>query len=191
MRLLPRLALLTLALALAGCAKVPLATMLTLATLDQNTADPAGFGAAVRQPLGLATRPGGVKLTLTITRNGAPRPEIHAFFMVEVREPVEIAKVARYRRASDVLTVYRLSAADAAEMRQLQRSVRSAEGAGSLDIGVSADACARQPLPAGPIPVSTYLKVAASGAYLPVLEDIDLRAEAGEAALAEHVPPCL
>lgn len=187
----PRLVVAVIMLVLGGCAKVPLSTMLTLATLDQNSADPAGFGAAVRQPLGLATRPGGVKLTLTIERSGKPEAEVRSFIMEEVRDPAEISKLDQYRRRSDTLTVYRLSGADASAMRQLQNSVRTAEGSGSINIGVSADACTRQPLPVGPIPVSTYLKVDAGGAYLPVLVDIDLRAEVGEAALAEHVPPCL
>lgn len=190
MHLLPRLAAAMILLAPSGCAKVPLGTMLTLATLDPNTADPAGFGAAVLQPLWLATPAGGVTLTLTIARSDAPKPEVHAFVMEEVRDPAELAKVAQYRRRGDTLTVYRLADADAATLRQLQASTRGAGGSGSSSIGVAAKACRQGPLPGGPILTSTYLKVAASGEYLPVLEDIDLRAEVGEVALAEQVPEC-
>lgn len=37
---------------------------------------------------------------------------------------------------------------------------------------------------------STDLKLYAANGYLALLEDVDLRKEVGEAALAEFMPPC-
>jgi hypothetical protein len=189
MQLLPKLGVALVLLALSGCGKVPLSTLVTLATLDPSSADPAGFGAAVRQPAWLATPAGGVTLTLTIARGGASKPEVHSFVLEEVRDPAELAKVDQYRRQGDTLTVYRPTATDAQAMRQLQSSTRGASG-GSSSIGVAAKACTQGAMPSGPVLTSTYLKVAAGGAYLPVLEDIDLRAELGDGVLAEQVPAC-
>lgn len=194
MRVLTTLALVLSALVSGGCGRVPLSTMATLATLDTNAVDPAGLGAAVRAPVILKPRPGGVKLIVTYATAGAGAVTKKTFVMEEVREPAELQKLVGFRRSGQTVAVFRLSAADAQAMRIIQASTRapagSLTGTGSIEFGISADACRLGPLPAGPILSSTYLKVAAGGAYLPVIEDIDLRAEIGEPALAEHVPPC-
>ncbi len=178
----------------AGCGHVPLSTLATLATLDTNTIDPAGLGAAVRVPMVLKPRPGGVKLVITYRRPGAAKQAERSFVMEEVREPFELQKLAGFRSGGQTITAYRLSGSDVKALRQIQAETRAPAGSllggGQSSLGISADACHLGPLPAGPILSSTYLKVVAGGTYLPVLEDIDLRAELGEVALAEHVPPC-
>ncbi|MEQ1715518.1 MAG: hypothetical protein ABL907_05975, partial [Hyphomicrobium sp.] len=81
---------------------------------------------------------------------------------------------------------------DVAKLRDMQRALRQArtpDRKGS-NLGVSIDACRRGPLPEGALLSSTYLQLAHTDGYMPLLEDMDLRAEIGEEALAMQIPPC-
>lgn len=173
-----------------GCGHISAATLYKLWTFDMATADPAAIRAAIRFPKALAPRPGGAKLTITETGAGGSGASTRVFVLEEVEEA---GALDRYRRDGYPVKAFRLSAVSVEELRRLQADVRAARAAsrnkpGSL--GVSIDACRLGPLPPGALLSSTYLKLDAREPYMPVVEDIDLRKEIGENALATQVPPC-
>lgn len=173
-------------LAVSGCAHVPAATLYKLWTFDMATADPSAIRAAIRYPKVLAPRAGGAKLTLTQADPKGAAPRTHAFVLEELEEG---AALDRFRRQGYPVRAFRLSAADTAKVRAIQVEMNATPGQ-SGSFGVSIDACRLGPLPQGALLSSTYLKLDAREPYMPVVEDIDLRKEIGEAALAAQVPPC-
>jgi len=179
---------------LGGCMHVPVTTLYKLWSTDMAAADPALMRVATRTPRALAPRPGGVKLTYTAWRDGDKDKRVYTFVLAEANEPGELAPLAKYKRAGDAVTAFRLSASDAQQLRTLQAESReetsSIKGKPHGEIGISADACRREALGSGPILTSTYLLVSQADGYLPVLEDIDLRQELSASEFAAHLPLC-
>jgi hypothetical protein len=131
-------------------------------------------------------------LTLTVGQEGADRRG-DRFVLEQVSDSREIEALARLRRSGDRIFVYQLSRADVRRVRQTQaqyRELKQRGERGRLSIGVASNACRLGPLPAGAILTSTYLKVSEADGYLPVLVDIDLRKDLGDAALVERLPAC-
>lgn len=178
----------------AGCSHVPLSTIYHLATFDLASADPAALRAAIRHPSALAPQPGGVKVTVTVGRQGEQAHRVHSYVLEPAEGPTELAPLAAHLRTGYDVLAYRLSDTDARAVRQLQadrrEQARSGTAPSAFNLTVAAAACHRGALPAGAILSSTYLKLDAVGGYLTVVEDIDLRRELGDAALAREVPPC-
>lgn len=181
-------------LVLGGCMHVPVTTLYKLWSTDMAAADPGLMRVATRTPRGLAPRPGGVKLTYTAWRDGDTVKRVYTFVLAEANEAAELAPLAKYKRVGDVVSAFRLNAADIQQLRALQAESReetaSIKGKPHGEIGISADACRREALGSGPILTSTYLLVSPADGYLPVLDDIDLREELGVGDLATHLPPC-
>lgn len=178
-----------------GCGHVPISTMYKLWSFDAATADLAVLRAAVRYPSVLVPRPGGVVFSFSSWVEGEKDHHQNDFVLEETREPVEVIALAHYRRPGETVSAYRLSDADVDKVRKLQAEhqakKRTALAQVHSEMSVKADACRQGPLPGGQIRTSTYLKVSPKDGYMPVIEDVDLRAELGEAALAEHLPPCV
>jgi len=182
------------AAALGACGHVPVSTLYKLWSFDAATADPAVLRAAVRYPSVLMPRANGVVLSFSSWAEGETDHHKRDFALEETREAAEVVVLAHYKRPGETVTAYRLSDADAEKVRKLQAEhlelKRSRGGQAHGEITVKADACHQGPLPAGEILASTYLKVSVKDGYLPIVEDVDLRSDLGEAALNEHVPPC-
>lgn len=171
-----------------GCSHVPLTTVYKLAMFDPIEADPAVMRAALRYPNALALRKDGARLTLTLqAAAGEKAPRRHEFTLVAANGPGDHEPRLRYHRDGDVVEVMRLSDADVATVRKLQAEPHGRTG-GRLEI--SAAACHRSGLPAGPILTSTFLRLALADGYMTVLEDFDLRHELSAEKLATEVPPC-
>jgi hypothetical protein len=184
---------LVLLLAEGGCTHVPLMTMAKLVTFDMATADPAILRVAARTPAVLMPRPDGTVLTLAVGPERAADRRVDRFVLEQVSDSREIDAVARLQRSGDRVFVYQLSRTDVQRVRHAQaqyRDLKQRGERGRLNIGVSSKACRQGQLPAGAILTSTYLKVSESDGYLPLLVDIDLRKELGEAAALEQVPEC-
>lgn len=177
-----------------ACSHVPLSTIYHLATFDLASADPTALRAAIRHPSSLVPQPGGVKATVTVGHAGEPGHRVHSFVLEPADGPMEMARLAAHLRAGFDVLPFRLSADDARAVRQLQadrrEQARSGAAPAAFNLTVSAAACHRGGLPGGAILSSTYLKLDADGGYLTVIEDLDLRRELGDAALAREVPPC-
>jgi hypothetical protein len=177
----------------AGCSHVPVSTMYKLWSFDVLAADPAAIRAAARYPASLAPRPGGAKLTLTITGAKGGAPDVRVYVLEETTEAPELTQVSPYRRDGYPIRVYRLSEQDAANVRALLKELREAKQRAeqrSGSIGVAIDACHTGEMPKKAILTSTYLKLVAASGYMTVLEDVDLRKEVGDTDLAKNVPPC-
>lgn len=191
--LLMRAPVLVLFVALCACAHVPLATMYRLMTFDFAAADPAALRVAVRVPDVLAPRPGGVRLLLTLWRDGDPERRMETFVMSEDNDPAELALLGAERAARTRLVVYRLAPADVGRIRALREDNAGAAAAKArphMAMGISAEACWTRPVPPGPVPMTTYIKLASGKTYLPLTVDVDLRGFAKPADFAKSVPPC-
>lgn len=180
-------------LLVAGCGHIPVSTMYKLWSFDTATADPAGIRAAIRIPAALRPRDGGAKLTITTRGPGDTKPEVTSFVLKEVSNPAELRHLDRFQRAGYPITLYKLSEADAASLRQMQQQIRKARETSEKregSLGVSIDACHAGGLPPGAILSSTYLRLDTETGFMPLLDDVDLRKEVGESQLSEHIPPC-
>lgn len=148
---------------LGGCMRVPVSTLYGLWSVDMTTADPGLMRVAMRTPVGLAPRPGGMKLTYTAWRDGGKDKRVFDFILSEAKEAAELAPLAKYKRSGDVVSAFRLSPADAQKLRALQAESRgemtSFQGKPHGEIGIFADACRTVALNSGPILTSTYLLV--------------------------------
>jgi hypothetical protein len=157
-------------------------------------ANPAVLRAATRVPSNLAAQPGGVKLTFSAWREGSNDRRAHTFVLAEVTAAADVAQLAPFKRRGAIVTGYQLTPADVLEVRRLQNENREGAhksgGRPQSEIGISADACHTGEMRKGPILTSTYLLVSPADGYMTVLEDIDLRKELGDKALAEKVPVC-
>jgi hypothetical protein len=179
--------------AIAACAHMPISSIYRLMQFDAAIADPAAIRVATRSPSFLAPQPNGAKLTLQIWREGDSAKATKVFVLEEATEPKERAQLTQFGRSGFAIHTFRLSPEDATAMRALQRELNEATQGrhkGHASIGASMDACRIGSLPKGPILSSTYMKLNAAEGYLPVLVDVDLRKEAGEARLAQTIPQC-
>ncbi len=179
------------ALSLAGCGYVPVTTLYKLWSFDLLHADPAQIRAAARYPDALAPRPGGAKLLVTI--KSGERSDVRTFVLEDDTNAAELAAVAKYRRAGFSLRVFRLAATDVALMRSVLKDLREAKARGDKatgSLGISVDACHMGVLPKQAVLTSSFLKLDTAAGYMTLLEDVDLRKEFGDNALAERVPPC-
>lgn len=184
-RWLSRCVLLT---ALGGCGHVPVASMIELAKIDFATTDFAELRAAATLPPPLAPRRDQTRLKLMVAFKDGEREE-RVFVLREVTDPAERAQVARLGAGT---TACRLDPADAAKLAEARTEIkqRKAEGRrGSVTLSVEPGACRTAPLPAGPLPVSTYLRTAETGGYVALTRDADLIALIGADKIAE-IPLC-
>lgn len=188
-RLLPIAA----ALLLGACTAIPVKTLYELATTDLMTVDPTVLRAAVRMPEWLAPRPDGVKLELGMTREGET-PVSEKIVLEVIPVALEGKALAAEGKPGFDLYAYRINPQDIPRLQAFRDTFKAkkAEGgkktAGSLSVGV--DACRKTALPAGEIPVTTYLKLETGADYLPLLVDYDMSQPIQGQDVATLLPPC-
>lgn len=191
--------LLALALLAGACSHVPLASLPKLARLDPVTADLAALRAAARAPEAIMPTPGGAVLTLSYWRQGEEaKKTTQTVVLDEDPDPAMRAALKGEETSGTRITVFRLPEegrrrleAARAEAVALKGSEAAAgrKARGSLSIAMKG--CARGPLPAGPILLSTYLKMEPEGEFIPLVRDVDLATLADEAgAKAPPIVPC-
>lgn len=198
-RLLPALAGPALALSLGACSHVPVASLPQLASLDLDTADLSVLRAAVRAPKEIVAVPGGAFVIMSYWRAGeeGAKTTIQAALEVEA-DPKALAALKEEEREGQRITVFRLTedgrrkleAARAAALAlKSDELAKGRRASGSL--AVSAEGCVRGTLPAGPLPLSTYLRLKPGGNFVPLIVDVDLRtllAQSG--AGTDAMKPC-
>jgi hypothetical protein len=175
---------------------MPVSTMWALRSFDGATLDPSVLRAAIRIPEKLEPRPHGVTLTVGWWREGDENAKHETKFVLEeTTAPEDVAPLAGEKKPGARLYVYRIAPADYAAIRSLQK--RSLEekarnpGRTHGSFGVGADACRRGELPDGPLPTTTFLRTQPAGAYLTLLQDVDLRtAVTADKPLDALLPPC-
>ena len=193
------LALLALVLFVAACSHVPISTLPQLATLDLETADLTVLRAAVRAPKEIAAVPGGAFVVMSYWRQGDEARKTIAQAALEVEtDPKALAALKEEERAGMRITVFRLTdegrrkleaARSAALALKSDELAKGRRASGSL--AVSAEGCVRGALPAGPLLLSTYLRLKPGGNFVTLVQDIDLRGLLAQAGSDESVmKPC-
>jgi hypothetical protein len=165
-----------LATALAGCGHVPLTTIYRLRAFNITTADPEVLRAAVRLPDVLSPTQSGVKLTVSAGRGAEADRQVYELVLKEVTEPAELGPLASERRTGNHIHVYRIDPADVPRIRAAQAEALRNPGKGGT-LAVKAAACRRGDLPAGAILTTTYIKIDEEHGFMPLLKDVDIRAE--------------
>ncbi len=183
----------------AGCSHVPLTSLPRLASLDPVTFDLSALRAAVRAPDALRPVPGGATVTMSYWLAGDEAQKVTVAAALDEDDDGSVrAALKADEKPGFRITVFRLSEdgrrrLEAAREEVLALKARMAtKGSrvrGSLAVGVKG--CAASALPAGPIPLSTYLRTEPTGAFIPLTVDLDLKALAAEAgADAAPIEPC-
>lgn len=187
--LAPRTLLVCIALSLAGCGHMPVTSMVRLARVDVETADPAQLRAAIRLPRTLRPRPNGVTLRIAVRVGQAPE-EARDFVLRELPAPPELAREAG---PDESVFAYRVDEADLPRFAAFRAELIAKKGGGqrgSISISVQPQACKTTDLPDGPVYLTSYLRTAETAAYVTLARDVDLRTIAPEQAIVERIPRC-
>jgi hypothetical protein len=187
-------AFLFLVAALAGCGHMPVTSMLKLARIDFANTDPAQLRAAVKLPRVVLPQPRGMALRIGV-KLASGQEEFEDFVLREVTEPKEVLVLHGELDADTHVFAYRLEPAEVARLIAFREALKKKQAAsggsgGSLTIAIRPQACRSAELPRRPIMVTTYLRTAETGGYVPLARDLDLRTIDPRQDLAAAIPPC-
>lgn len=186
-RILPLAVLLGGTLLLGACGHMPLTSMAKLARIDFETSDLAQWSAAVRLPPSL--RPLSQKVFLRVIVKRGRTQEVREALLREVPAAGELNSESG---PDGRIHVFRIDPADAARLTAFRSDLlaqKSTGQGGSLTISVAPTVCKVGALPASPILVTTYLKTAETGQFVPLTRDIDIRSEL-PAGTVQAIPAC-
>jgi hypothetical protein len=186
-----RAALAATALALlAGCASMPVTSMVRLARTDFSTVDPGALRVAVKLPQGIFPRRDRVRLVLTATIDGVAQKQ--EFVLADLADPGELARLRGDVPAGFTIHGFRLAPPDLPRLSTFRADLlaRKKAGAhGSMSLAVAADACRAGALPDA-VPLTTYLRTEQGGDFFPLVRDVDLRKAIPAKDGEELLPPC-
>ncbi len=184
---------LSLTLGLAGCAGVPLGSVVPLLRLDLATTRIEALRVALRLPEAVRPRAGGVVLDVVLNRQDQPEQR-QSYLLVETEGAADLAGLVGEQRPGFRLTAYRLGAEDLEGFRALQDALAAARArgqSGSLGFGIATrEFCRAGDAAPGRVPASTYLRTAESNGWLTVSEDFDLMGEPAVAAALADLADC-
>ncbi|POR53919.1 hypothetical protein [Bosea psychrotolerans] len=179
-----------------ACGHVPLTSLPKLSRIDIRSTRLADLRAGLSLPADIRPLPGGVTMTIVVEPREGGRHE-RKVVLEEVRDATELAALPVMVSPGRRLTVFRLSANDAARLSAFREEQLLGSGQngnrGSLSLGAD-KACRLGDLSGKPIPMTSYLKTSETQDYVVVTRDLDLR-EAVRAIdpkidLADAIPPC-
>lgn len=180
----------------AGCSHVPLTSLPALSKIDLKTTRLADLRAGVSLPAEIRTLPGGVTMTVTVKPKQGGRHE-RSYTLEQVTDPAELAALPTVARPGRRLSVFRLSAIDAASFTAFREEhMLNPDGSGNPgSLALNAQkACRTSDLSNQPIPMAAYLKTSETREYVQLTNDIDLRdalkAAGNKAEPASLIPPC-
>jgi len=135
----------------------------------------------LRLPSILTLRNGDAVMIITTKTDGVAGETVDVFGLVEDTDAASRAALDREARRDFALSVWRVEPEGAPRLAAIQERARRSQISGprtrgSVAIQVSG-ACAKGPIPAGPVRVSSYLKAAQNDDYIPLAMDFDLRQE--------------
>jgi hypothetical protein len=183
--------------ALGGCGHMPITSMLKLARIDFANTDPAQLRAAVKLPRVVRPQPQGMALRIgvKISSGQGEHEEFQDFVLREVSDPKDVLVLHRELDADTHVFAYRLDPAEVARLSAFRDALKGRQAAsggsgGSLTISIRPQACRTGELPRQPITLTTYLRTAETGGYVPLTRDVDLRTIDPQRDLAAVIPPC-
>lgn len=182
------------ALLLSGCGHVPIRSIPALAAIDFQTTQFEDLRAAIEMPTSLVPQPGGVRLNVRLTIEGAVAEErSYALLQTSSAQAPEIHDLEPL--SGRHAFVYRLSQEDQLGMDAIRRATQAARQAGqngSLSLRVSVeDICASGPLDQDQLLIDVFLKTSETGRFVRTLDGYDLRElHAVDVGLEESVRPC-
>ena len=184
-------------IALSGCGHVPLMTIWRMRNFDASKVDPHVVRAALQLPDSLEPRPRRLKLVFRYWPDGeeSRKREVEVTLQ-QMASPPEAAALASEVRPGRNLRLFRIEPDDVVRLTALQGEMiadrRSGKGRPRGSLSVHFEVCRTGRLSNRPLLVTTYLKTEAQGAFVTLLEDVDLRdfvASEGK-TLEEEAPPC-
>lgn len=180
-------------LALAGCASVPVASIVPLMQLDLASTSIEDLRVALQLPDGLRSQPGGVTLDLVLKREGSADLN-EQFRLVDTEGASDIAGLVPRQKPGYRLSAYRLAREDVPRFRSVQTALAEATRQrirGSLGFGIAArEFClAGQGMPSRLL-ASTYLMTTESNGWLTVTDGFDLASDPRIAAGLSTLRPC-
>jgi len=183
--------------ALSGCGHMPVTSMLKLARVDFANTDPAQLRAAVKLPRLIQPQPQGMALRIGVKLAGG-QEEFEDFVLREVSEPKDVLALHRELDADTHVFAYRLDPSEVARLTAFRDALKkkqaisggSGGSGGSLTIAIRPQACRSGDLSGRPVMVTTYVRTAETGGYVPLTRDVDLRTIDSKQDLAAAIPPC-
>jgi hypothetical protein len=179
---------------LTGCATIPVSSLYKLRNFDAQTTDPAMLRVAVQVPRYIAIKPQGARLALSVKKRDGSLRQSQEFVLEEVSRGsdrgLQLPEAAKF---ADV-TAYRLRLADIGRLRAFRERIKvlkkrhGSAVEGQLSIGV--EGCARTALPAGEVPVTTWLRSQETQDYVVLTRNLDLRKMMREAGKDLELKPC-
>jgi len=188
------LAAVPLALLLAGCGHMPVTSMIKLARADLAATDPVQLRAAVKLPRALKLKPAGVALRIGV-RLASGEEETQDFLLREVSDPADVLALRAELEPNTQIFAYQLDPAEAVRLAAFRDALKKKQEAsgrrgGALTIAVQPDACRAGELPDRPVYITTYLKTAETGGYVPLARDVDLRTLVPGRDVTAEIPVC-
>jgi len=188
------LAAVPLALLLAGCGHMPVTSMIKLARADLAATDPVQLRAAVKLPRALKLKPAGVALRIGV-RLASGEEEMQDFLLREVSDPADVLALRAELEPNTQIFAYQLDPAEAVRLAAFRDALKKKQEAsgrrgGALTIAVKPDACRAGELPDRPVYITTYLKTAETGGYVPLARDVDLRTLVPGRDVTAEIPVC-
>jgi hypothetical protein len=177
-------------LMIAGCASVPLQSVIALRRVDFQTTDFAKLRVAVQLPEFIRAKSEGVKMIATVTYSGeTPRKETFALQEAKLEEAAPPSAVRGF-----YVRTYALRASDSARMDAIRTELLAARAAGrrgSLGIGIEANEfCRAGEIGGAAVLITTYLKAAETPEFVPLLRNFDLRSDERTAKALTDLAPC-
>lgn len=180
----------------AGCAYMPVSTLIALRTFDLGTFDPAALRVAIQVADGVERRPGAVVRAEVWTKPDKSDAKVHVIAMESVNEASELAPLAPFAQAGMTVHLYKVSPRDVALIRTLQAEGvarhKAGQKGGGVEIKPEPKACRTREIPPGPFLATLLARVAPGEGYLVVLRNVDLHLELSNRgiSLEEQVPSC-
>lgn len=183
-------AVIPLFLLLAGCAVMPVGSLLPLARINLVTTDLDRLRVALRLPPSLRPQPDGVQMDVLLRVEGQA-DQTTSLGLVETREPADLVGLPS---AGAGVYVYRLSADGVAGFDAIRKALADHQAArrqGSLSIGIATrEFCALAKVPEGPMLSSSYLLTSENAGYVTLLDGFDLRGDPKLAGAFAMLQPC-
>ena len=172
-------ALMVLAVFLAGCAGMPLSTMYTLRSLDPMEVDPAQLKVAIRADERIGIPRDGVHLSLNFDADDGSL-NIDEIYVVEIiRNPILTAELYDDKATWESVTVLQLSDVDAQRLTRVQSLLKpytDGRTSGSPSFGVDVKGiCAHSPIPAGRVLIDIFVQASDNDGFFAITRNLDLR----------------
>jgi hypothetical protein len=145
-------------------------------------------------PRALKLKPAGVALRIGV-KLASGEEETQDFLLREVSDPADVLALHAELDAGTHIFAYRVDPAEAVRLAAFRDALKKKQEAsgrrgGALTIAVRPDACRTAELPDRPVYVTTYLKTAETGGYVPLARDVDLRTIIPGRDIMAEIPPC-